>query len=110
MGIQYRVASLAFLYFDTEDVPGNAGILSTSTLPTVPNSQIPKFVMYGYLCSNAGQHRHQFLLKSELFSFSGMFDQLMALQWVKDNIEQFGAKNLTKSCLSQGDQLQLFTL
>jgi acetylcholinesterase len=44
VGIQYRVASLAFLYFDTEDVPGNAG----------------------------------------------MFDQLMALQWVKDNIEQFG--------------------
>ena len=25
VGIQYRVASLAFLYFDTEDVPGNAG-------------------------------------------------------------------------------------
>ena len=23
-----------------------------------------------------------------------MFDQLMALQWVKDNIEQFGEKNL----------------
>ena len=44
VGIQYRVASLGFLYFDTEDVPGNAG----------------------------------------------MFDQLMALQWVKDNIAQFG--------------------
>ena len=27
VGIQYRVASLAFLYFDTEDVPGNAGYL-----------------------------------------------------------------------------------
>ena len=38
------MASLGFLYFDTEDVPGNAG----------------------------------------------MFDQLMALQWVKDNIAQFG--------------------
>ena len=44
VGIQYRVASLSFLYFDTEDVPGNAG----------------------------------------------MFDQLMAMQWVKDNIAQFG--------------------
>ena len=44
VGIQYRVASLGFLYFDTEDVPGNAG----------------------------------------------MFDQLMAMQWVKDNIAAFG--------------------
>ena len=44
VGIQYRVASLAFLYFDTEDVPGNAG----------------------------------------------MFDQLHAIQWVKDNIAAFG--------------------
>ena len=44
VGIQYRVASLGFLYFDTEDVPGNAG----------------------------------------------MFDQLMAMQWVKDNIASFG--------------------
>ena len=44
VGIQYRVASQGFLFFDTEDVPGNAG----------------------------------------------MFDQLMALRWVKDNIEQFG--------------------
>jgi len=44
VGIQYRVASMAFLYFDTTDVPGNAG----------------------------------------------MFDQLMAMQWVKDNIAQFG--------------------
>ena len=44
VGIQYRVGSLAFLYLDTYDVPGNAGI----------------------------------------------FDQLMALTWVKDNIEQFG--------------------
>ena len=26
VGIQYRVASLAFLFFDTEDVPGNAGM------------------------------------------------------------------------------------
>ena len=41
---QYRVASMGFLYFDTEDVGGNAG----------------------------------------------MFDQLMALQWVHDNIAQFG--------------------
>lgn len=44
VSIQYRVASLAFLFFDTEDVPGNAG----------------------------------------------MFDQLMAMQWVKDNIAKFG--------------------
>jgi len=44
VSIQYRVASLSFLFFDTEDVPGNAG----------------------------------------------MFDQLMALQWVKDNIAKFG--------------------
>jgi len=44
VGIQYRVASLAFLFFDTEDVPGNAG----------------------------------------------MFDQLQAIQWVKENIAQFG--------------------
>ena len=26
VSIQYRVASLGFLFFDTEDVPGNAGI------------------------------------------------------------------------------------
>ena len=26
VGIQYRVASLGFLYFDTEDAPGNAGM------------------------------------------------------------------------------------
>jgi len=44
VGIQYRVASLAFLFFDTEDVPGNAG----------------------------------------------MYDQVMAIKWVKDNIAQFG--------------------
>jgi len=44
VSIQYRVASLGFLFFDTEDVPGNAA----------------------------------------------MFDQLMALQWIKDNIAQFG--------------------
>jgi acetylcholinesterase len=51
VGIQYRVASLAFLFFDTEDVPGNAG----------------------------------------------MFDQLMAIQWVKENIAQFGGnpENIT---------------
>ncbi|XP_032511934.2 acetylcholinesterase-like [Danaus plexippus] len=42
--MQYRVASLGFLFFDTPDVPGNAGL----------------------------------------------FDQLMALQWVKDNIAYFG--------------------
>jgi len=44
VGIQYRVASLAFLFFDTEDVPGNAG----------------------------------------------MYDQLMAIKWVKNNIAKFG--------------------
>lgn len=44
VAIQYRVASLGFMFFDTEDVPGNAA----------------------------------------------MFDQLMALQWIKDNIGQFG--------------------
>ena len=44
VSIQYRVASLGFLFFDTEDVPGNAG----------------------------------------------MFDQIMALQWIKDNIDSFG--------------------
>jgi len=51
VGIQYRVASPAFLFFDTEDVPGNAG----------------------------------------------MFDQLMAIQWVKENIAQFGGnpENIT---------------
>jgi len=51
VGIQYRVASLAFLFFDEEDVPGNAG----------------------------------------------MFDQLMAIQWVKENIAQFGGnpENIT---------------
>lgn len=42
--IQYRVASLGFLYFGTTDVPGNAG----------------------------------------------MFDQMMGLQWIKDNIAAFG--------------------
>ena len=30
------------------------------------------------------------ILSPNSFSCSGMFDQLMALQWVKDNIEQFG--------------------
>lgn len=42
--MQYRVASLGFLFFDTADVPGNAGL----------------------------------------------FDQLMGLQWVHDNIHAFG--------------------
>ncbi|XP_077287988.1 acetylcholinesterase-like [Arctopsyche grandis] len=42
--MQYRVASLGFLFFDTSDVPGNAGL----------------------------------------------FDQLMGLQWVHDNIHAFG--------------------
>ena len=44
VGIQYRVASLGFLYFDTEDAPGNAG----------------------------------------------MFDQLEAIKWVRNNIAKFG--------------------
>ncbi|XP_059081080.1 acetylcholinesterase-like isoform X2 [Tigriopus californicus] len=44
VSFQYRVASLGFLFFDTEDVPGNAA----------------------------------------------MFDQIMALQWIKDNIAHFG--------------------
>ncbi|CAH1981039.1 unnamed protein product [Acanthoscelides obtectus] len=44
VSMQYRVASLGFLYFGTSDVPGNAG----------------------------------------------MFDQMMALQWIKDNIAHFG--------------------
>jgi acetylcholinesterase len=44
VSFQYRVASLGFLYFESEDVPGNAG----------------------------------------------MFDQILALQWVKDNIARFG--------------------
>ncbi|OXA45888.1 Acetylcholinesterase [Folsomia candida] len=49
--MQYRVASLGFLYFGTADVPGNAGL----------------------------------------------FDQLMALQFIKDNIERFGgdSSNIT---------------
>jgi len=44
VSMQYRVASLGFLFFDTPDVPGNAGL----------------------------------------------FDQLMALQWIHDNIRNFG--------------------
>nr|AAP87381.1 acetylcholinesterase-2 [Nephotettix cincticeps]BAI63653.1 ace-paralogous acetylcholinesterase [Nephotettix cincticeps]BAI63654.1 ace-paralogous acetylcholinesterase [Nephotettix cincticeps]BAI63655.1 ace-paralogous acetylcholinesterase [Nephotettix cincticeps]BAI63656.1 ace-paralogous acetylcholinesterase [Nephotettix cincticeps] len=44
VSMQYRVASLGFLFFDTPEVPGNAGL----------------------------------------------FDQLMALQWVHDNIHFFG--------------------
>ena len=44
VSMQYRVASLGFLYFKTEDVPGNAGL----------------------------------------------FDQRMALEWIKDNIAVFG--------------------
>lgn len=44
VSMQYRVASLGFLYFGTPEVPGNAGL----------------------------------------------FDQLMALQFIKDNIERFG--------------------
>ncbi|XP_020287286.1 acetylcholinesterase-like isoform X2 [Pseudomyrmex gracilis] len=44
VSMQYRVASLGFLYFGTADVPGNAGL----------------------------------------------FDQMMALQWVRDNIAAFG--------------------
>ena len=51
VGIQYRVASLGFLFLETENVPGNAG----------------------------------------------MFDQLMAIQWVRNNIAQFGGnpENIT---------------
>lgn len=44
VSMQYRVASLGFLYFGTSDVPGN----------------------------------------------TGLFDQTMALQWVRDNIAAFG--------------------
>ncbi|KAK9680178.1 Carboxylesterase family [Popillia japonica] len=44
VSMQYRVASLGFLYFGTSDVPGNAG----------------------------------------------MFDQMMAMQWIRDNIHAFG--------------------
>ncbi|XP_066152185.1 acetylcholinesterase-like [Euwallacea fornicatus] len=44
ISMQYRVASLGFLYFGTADAPGNAGL----------------------------------------------FDQLMALQWVRDNVAAFG--------------------
>ncbi|KAJ9587338.1 hypothetical protein L9F63_019139, partial [Diploptera punctata] len=44
VSMQYRVASLGFMFFDTIDVPGNAGL----------------------------------------------FDQLMALQWIHDNIQAFG--------------------
>ena len=44
VSMQYRVASLGFLYFGTPDVPGNAGL----------------------------------------------FDQVMALEWVRDNIAAFG--------------------
>ncbi|XP_039295607.1 acetylcholinesterase [Nilaparvata lugens] len=51
VSMQYRVASLGFLYFDTAEVPGNAGL----------------------------------------------FDQMMALQWVHDNIAAFGGnpRNVT---------------
>lgn len=44
VSMQYRVASLGFIYFGTPEVPGNAG----------------------------------------------MFDQMMALQWIRDNIAAFG--------------------
>lgn len=44
VSMQYRVASLGFLYFGTSDVPGNAGL----------------------------------------------FDQMMAMQWIRDNIAAFG--------------------
>lgn len=47
VSIQYRVASLGFLYLGTPDAPGNAGL----------------------------------------------FDQNMALRWVKDNIKHFGGGN-----------------
>ena len=115
VGIQYRVASLAFLYFDTEDVPGNAGILSSLTFP---NSPIHNVMLSCVLCPSVIQHNSfksltmliQYLcwsgygIKSKMgilspnsFPCSGMFDQLMALQWVKDNIEQFGRTNLTMS-------------
>ncbi|GAB6020561.1 Acetylcholinesterase [Chamberlinius hualienensis] len=51
VAMQYRVASLGFLYFGRPEVPGNAGL----------------------------------------------YDQLMAMQWVKDNIESFGGnpRNIT---------------
>lgn len=44
VSMQYRITCLGFLYFDTQDVPGNAGL----------------------------------------------FDQLMALQWIRNNIHAFG--------------------
>lgn len=47
VSIQYRVASLGFLYLGTPDAPGNAGL----------------------------------------------FDQNMALRWVRDNIRHFGGGN-----------------
>lgn len=52
VSMQYRVASLGFLYFDSPDVPGNAGL----------------------------------------------FDQRMALQWVRNNVDMFGG-DPTQVCL-----------
>ena len=56
VSMQYRVGSLSFMFFGTEDVPGNAG----------------------------------------------MFDQVMALQWVKDNIAQFGGNPDNVTLMGQG--------
>ena len=69
VGIQYRVASLAFLYFDTEDVPGNAGIIFNTANSL--HSKIPQFAMYGCHVScvpvpqSAGISSKLFLQKSD---------------------------------------------
>ena len=82
VGIQYRVASLAFLYFDTEDVPGNAGIIFNTANSL--HSKIPQFAMYGCHVScvpvpqSAGISSKLFLQKSD------NADPISVLVWIWD--------------------------
>ncbi len=69
VSMQYRIAALGFLFFDTEDVPGNAGMFDQVT--QISSTKV-------LLCAPLNMIFHSLLL------------QIMAMQWVRDNIAEFG--------------------